>query len=224
MDVVTLCRAATMSISSGFRAFIPLFMISLAARQGIISTKMLNPLVGPYLAKNDIVFYTLLVLAFFELLFDKVPSMGHFLDAIYFLFRPLFGALAGYSFLNLGDSIANFVVAMVMGVALSLPFNNLKSNIRSFTEEGVFRQFNLYMSLVEDVESIAGTILGIIFPLGGVVVVPAVFYFTTDAFKKWKIKIIADREVDVEVKEEMKMDAEVLEVKKLRKITRRRNK
>lgn len=223
MDVVTsLTRAATFAACSGFRAFSPLFIISLVFRLNIMDARMLNPSVIPFMVNNDAMFYALAILAVFEIIAEKISFLGQLLDVIQMALRPLAGALAGYCFLTFQDNILNIVVAGLLGLILALYFHNLKTNTHMVSRAEKHARFNLDLSLIADLESLGGSLMGLFFPGISFLAVPIIFYGTMEGFKRWKIRIIAGEEIDQEVTREMMSDDEVLEIKKLRKLHKKK--
>ena len=242
-----LLLAGTLSISSGLRAFVPLVAICWAARSGLIEAKYLNPELYPYIAKNDTVFYLVVMFAVIEVLGDKVTSANSFLDAIHLVVKPISGIAACLAVLNHPDTIVNFVIALGFGAGITLPVQSFRTSCKILSSSINYGNFNLCLSFTEDILSLGminaeelipfpspclsftedilslgGTVLGLVdsrvaLPVSGILV-----YFSLSAFRKWKYRVLSGEEEEDISPQRMRDDAEILEIKRLKRLKKRK--
>lgn len=211
-----------MASVSGFRAFLPLFLISFAVRNGNLDSSKINPFMKPYFVSNDTVFYILAALAAIEILGDKFPAISNTIEIVFMFVRPAAGALAGITLLTLREPNMNFILGVAFAFALTLPFQSLKSSTRILSDRGDFGAYNLALSFVVDVEAFGGAVLGLIYPPAAFFANPLIYWLTIEGFKKWRVRLIAGEELDVEFQDSLGSDGEFLELKKLKKLGKRK--
>lgn len=220
--ILKILPAGALACSAGFRAFLPLFIIAFLTRGGNLDPELINPAVKPYFTGNDIVFYVLAGLAVVEVLGDKIPAVSNFLEIILMFMRPVAGGLVAFSMLTFREPNLNFIVAVALGVMLTLPFQSMKSSTRILSDRGEFGAFNTALSFTVDIESFGGAVLGLVFPQIAIILNPLMFYFTLEGFKKWRVRLIAGEELDVEFQDSMSNEGEFIEIKKLKRVGKRK--
>lgn len=100
--------------ATGLNAWVPLCMVAVAARFGLIT------LVGPYdVMAEDVVVLGLLIIAVIEGLADKVPAVDHLSHLLHFALQPAAGAILFAAeaniITNISPVLAFFVGALVAG-------------------------------------------------------------------------------------------------------------
>lgn len=217
-----LLLAGTLSICSGLRAFVPLIAICWAARSGLIEAKFLNPDLYPYLAKNDMVFYIIVAFTVIEVLGDKVASASSFLDAFHLILRPISGVIACLTVLNHPNPIVNFIIALGFGAGITLPVQSFRASCRILSSAVHYGNYNLYLSITEDILSLGGVVLGLIDPRIALPVCAILVYFSLNAFRKWKFRVLSGEEEKELTPERMRDDDEIFEIKRLKRLKKRR--
>jgi hypothetical protein len=218
MDIlVKIFPAGAMSACAGFRAFLPLFIVTYLIRSGNLGITKINPYVKPYL-ENEIIFYAIAALAVMEVLGDKLPSSASVMEILLMFIRPAAGVITAFTLMTLKEPNLNFILSVALGTFLTIPIQNMKSSAKILSEKGEFGMYNLTMSLAVDVEAFAGTVLAIVVPQVAFFVLPVVFYFTIESFKNWRVRLIAGQELDVEFDDGPVSGEEFLEIKQLKKI------
>lgn len=213
--------AGCMSACCGLRGFMPLLLISAAARYGHIEVNLINKDLFPYLVKNDMVFNILVLLAIIEVVGDKLPSFTTFLDAFHLILRPISGALGALSFLNFPDPVLNYTLALGLGAAIALPIQSYRASCRIMSDLGYQTNYNLYLSLTEDVLSLGGAILALIIPPLAFPLILLLIFFALGAFKKWRLRIIVGEEEEDQGIDRTKDAAEVLEITRLKRLKKK---
>jgi Domain of unknown function (DUF4126) len=101
---------------------------------------------------------------------DKVPAVDHLLDVMGTFVRPVAGALAAASVLTGVDPTIAAIVGIIVGAPTSFGLHSLKAGTRLTSTATTFGCANPLLSLIEDVVSIALSLIAIFSPL----LVPAI--------------------------------------------------
>lgn len=161
--IMTTVAAVVLSSSSGLRAYLPLFAMGIAVDAGVV------PLDHGYaILTNPLVLGALGVLSVLEIAADKIPALDHISDVIHTAIRPIMGAIIFGTTQNLVSS--NFgavgtIAAPVIGGALALGVHGVKALSRPVVTATTVGVGNPIVSVIEDIVTIALTVLGIIFPV-----------------------------------------------------------
>src|SRR5437867_13429588 len=91
---LALATGVGIAAACGLRAFLPLLVVGLAARLGVIELKP-----GLEWLTGDLVLVSLGVATTLEILADKVPALDHALDLVATFIRPLAAWLGAYAVL-----------------------------------------------------------------------------------------------------------------------------
>jgi uncharacterized membrane protein len=156
-----------LSASTGLNTFLPLLLLSAAARFHIAGIELGSKFEW---LTSDAAMITLVVACVIELVADKIPAVDHFLDSAGTVVRPLAGALASASVLTGIDPIVASVVGLIVGAPTSLGLHTLKAGTRVASTATTFGCANPVISLIEDVISFCLSVIAIFLP----VVVPLV--------------------------------------------------
>ena len=153
-----------LSASTGLNTFLPLLLLSTAARFHIAGIELGQKF--DWLS-SDTAIIVLIVASIVEIIADKVPAVDHFLDSIGTFVRPLAATVATASVLTGADvnpSVAA-VVGLMIGAPTSLGFHTLKAGTRVASSAATFGCANPLLSLIEDVISLMLSLLAIFTPL-----------------------------------------------------------
>jgi uncharacterized membrane protein len=151
-----------LSASTGLNTFLPLLLLSAAARFHIAGIVL-----GTKFAwlTSDAAMITLIVACVVELIADKIPAVDHFLDSFGTVIRPLAGALASASVLTGVDPMVAGIVGLIIGAPTSLGLHTLKAGTRVASTATTFGCANPILSLIEDVISFSLSVLSIFLPI-----------------------------------------------------------
>ncbi len=157
MDIFT---AFGLSISAGLNAYIPLLIISLAAK--FTDLIVLN---SPWDALTSWwVIGLLIVLSLVEFFADKIPAVNHFNDAIQTFVRPAAGAIVFAATASVAE--VHPVLAMAAGLLVSGGVHATKSAaIRPAVTATTGGAGNVPVSILEDILSTVLSLLAIIIPI-----------------------------------------------------------
>ncbi len=148
-----------LSAASGLNAYIPLLLVGLAGRLGLIQ------LSSPFdLLSNEFVLATLVVLLLIETFVDKVPGLDHLNDLIQTLIRPTAGAIL---FAANAHVITNLhpVVAFILGLIVAFGVHATKATARPVVTAGTLGTGNWLVSLLEDIVSFVLSVAAILSPI-----------------------------------------------------------
>jgi hypothetical protein len=153
-----------LSASTGLNTFLPLLLLSAAARFHIAGIE----LGGRFdWLSSDVAIIVLIIASVVEIIGDKIPAVDHFLDSIGTFVRPLAATVATASVLTGADvnPAVAAIVGLMIGAPTSLGFHTLKAGTRIASTATTFGCANPILSLIEDVISFALTITAIFVPL-----------------------------------------------------------
>ncbi len=158
--VLPLAAGLVLAAVAGLRAFLPLAVLGLAGRLGLIE-------LGPGFAWLSsapalIAFWSASV---FEFLGDKVPVVDHALDVVGTAIRPLAGALALAAVAPRVGPLWTAVLAIVVGGGAAGLVHLGKAHARLGSSILSLGLANPLISVVEDVLSFALAVLAVLAPL-----------------------------------------------------------
>jgi hypothetical protein len=153
-----------LSASTGLNTFIPLLLLSGAARFNIAGVELGQKF--DWLT-SDIGLTVLIVASVVEIVADKIPAVDHFLDTIGTFIRPAAATIASAAVLTGAhvDPTVAAIVGFVVGTPTSLAFHTLKAGTRVASTATTFGCANPVLSVVEDVFSALFSVLAIFLPL-----------------------------------------------------------
>jgi hypothetical protein len=153
-----------LSASTGLNTFLPLLLLSAAARFHIAGIELGHRF--DWLS-SDVAIIVLIVASIVEIIADKVPAVDHFLDSIGTFIRPLAATVATASVLTGADvnPTVAAVVGLMIGAPTSLGFHTLKAGTRVASSAATLGCANPVLSLIEDVISLSLTLVAIFVPL-----------------------------------------------------------
>ena len=151
-----------LSASTGLNTFLPLLLLSAAAKFGIAGIT-LNAKFA-WLA-SDVAIVILIVAAIVEIVADKIPAVDHFLDAVATFIRPVAGLVAMASVLTGLDPVVASVLGLIIGSPISLGLHTLKAGTRAASSVATFGCANPVLSIIEDIVSVGVSLVAIFAPL-----------------------------------------------------------
>lgn len=151
-----------LSASTGLNTFLPLLLLSAAARFHIAGIELGSKFEW---LTSDAAIVTLIIACVVELIADKIPAVDHFLDSAGTFVRPVAGALASASVLTGVDPVVAAVVGIIVGGPTSLGFHTLKAGTRVASTATTFGCANPVISLIEDVIAFSLSVVAIFLPV-----------------------------------------------------------
>lgn len=160
--VLGLLLGLGLSASTGLNTFLPLLLLSAAARFNIAGVELGERFQW---LSSDTAIIVLIVACVAELIADKVPSVDHFLDSVGTFIRPVAGTVAMASVLTDLDPTVAAVIGIMLGAPTSLGLHTLKAGARLTSSATTFGCANPVLSLIEDVASLGLSLLAIFAPI-----------------------------------------------------------
>lgn len=160
--VLGLLLGLGLSASTGLNTFLPLLLLSAAARFHIAGVELGTKFEW---LTSDAAMITLIIACVIELVADKVPAVDHFLDSVGTFVRPVAGALASASVLTGVDPMVAAIVGIIVGAPTSLGLHTLKAGTRVASTATTFGCANPVISLIEDVISFCLSVTAIFLPI-----------------------------------------------------------
>lgn len=154
-----LATAFGLSTSAGLNAYLPLLVVSLAARYNLITlNEPWNVMTSWW------VIGTLAVLLLIEITVDKIPAVDTVNDIVQTVGRPAAGAvLFAASSGVVGD--LNPIAAFIAGLLLAGSVHTVKTVARPAVTATTGGTANWLVSIAEDVLALIGSILAILIPI-----------------------------------------------------------
>ncbi len=151
-----------LSASTGLNTFLPLLLLSAAARFHIADIELGDKFQW---LTSDVAMIVLILACVFEIVADKFPAVDHFLDSAGTFVRPVAGALAAASVLTDVDPTVAAIVGLIVGAPTSFGFHSLKAGTRVASSATTFGCANPLISLIEDIVSFGLTVIAIFSPI-----------------------------------------------------------
>lgn len=151
-----------LSASTGLNTFLPLLLLSAAARFNIAGIELGSKFEW---LTSDAAMITLIIACVIELVADKIPAVDHFLDSAGTFVRPVAGALASASVLTGIDPVVAAIVGIIVGAPTSLGMHTLKAGTRVASTATTFGCANPVLSIIEDVVAFSLSVVAIFLPI-----------------------------------------------------------
>lgn len=150
-----------LAASSGLRAFLPLFALSLAFHFGF----------GPHASGHfawlgsPLALGALAIATVVEIAGDKIPVVDHALDTVGTLIRPAAGALAAGAVLNGHDPATGALLGLIIGAPIALGVHGAKAATRGASTVSTLGFGNPVVSVLEDIVVVATTAAAFFVPV-----------------------------------------------------------
>lgn len=151
-----------LSASTGLNTFLPLLLLSAAARFDVAGIELGSKFEW---LTSDAAMITLIIACIVELIADKVPAVDHFLDSAGTFIRPVAGAVASASVLTGIDPMVAALLGIIVGAPTSLGMHTLKAGTRIASSAATFGCANPVISVVEDILSFSLSVIAIFIPI-----------------------------------------------------------
>jgi hypothetical protein len=189
--VIALFMGATLAACSGFRAFLPLLVLGLSKKLGIISsTAMLSQLGLDSTfgwVSSDPAILCFAVATLLEILSDKIPAVDHALDALLLVVRPAAGALSMLAVLPGQQHMVAYVAALLVGAGLAIPGQAVKAGIRVGASSMTLGALNPILSVLEDIVALLGSCLALILPVVAFCLVTMTLVISFLLIRHWRV-------------------------------------
>jgi hypothetical protein len=144
---------------SGLRAFLPLFMVGLAGRLGLVTLSASFTWLESWAA---ILVFGVAVVA--EMLADKFPVVDHILDSVQTFVKPIAGALVMATVVEDWTPLHVTVFWIIVGGSAAGVVHVTKAKLRLVSSATTAGLGNPVLSASEDVGALAGTVGSIVVP------------------------------------------------------------
>lgn len=170
--MIQIAAGVCLAACCGLRAFVPPFVIGLAARTGVADMVLGQPLqlqpafdwIGSTPAL--VIFGSAMI---FELLADKIPAVDHVLDFVETGIRPVAGALVVAASMHELDPLPATVIGLILGGATAGTVHALKAKTRVLSTLATGGLATPLLSFAEDGIAIFGSVLAVTVAFVGLV-------------------------------------------------------
>jgi len=156
--LLALASGIAVAAACGLRAFLPLLLLGLAARAGLIALRA-N---AAWLA-SDLALLALAVATVVEVAADKIPVVDHALDAIGTVLRPAAAWLGAYAVLQAWPSPWAQMAALALGTT-ALAVHGAKAKLRLGSSIVTLGTANPFVSFIEDGLALVTMAIAILVP------------------------------------------------------------
>jgi hypothetical protein len=160
--ILALFLGLGLAASTGLNTFLPLLLLSAAARFHIADITLGAKF---HWLSSDVALVVLIIACAIEIIGDKFPAVDHFLDVAGSFVRPVAGATAAASVLTGVDPTVAAIIGIIVGAPTSFGFHSLKAGTRAASTVTTFGCANPILSLIEDVISVAVSLFAIFAPV-----------------------------------------------------------
>lgn len=171
--MIEILSAFGLSSAAGLNAYLPLLIVGLLARYTDLIT-----LQSPWdTLTNPWVLGVLAILLIIEMTADKIPAVDTVNDAIQTFIRPAAGAVLFASNSNVISDMSP-VLAMALGLLAAGGLHAVKATARPVVTATTAGVGNPVVSVIEDILSVAMTLIAIILPVIAAILVLIFGFFT----------------------------------------------
>lgn len=160
-----------LAAACGLRAFLPLFVLGLAARFGLITLHA-----GARWMAGDLALVALGVATVVEIFADKIPVVDHVLDAIGTVVRPMAAWVGAYAMLSAWPTPWGQIAAIAIG-SVAVGVHVLKAKTRLGSTIATGGAANPVLSIVEDASALAMAAIAVLVPVAIAVVILVVAFW-----------------------------------------------
>ena len=162
-----------LAASAGLRTFLPLLLISLAARFNLFGFEPNGAMawLGSWPALAALTIATAA-----EFIGDKIPMVDHALSAVGTVSRPAAGAIAAASAFHLADPSTAAIAGLIVGAPTAFAFHTAQTGTRVASTATTAGLGNPIVSLVEDVLAVLTVLVAFLAPVLIPVVAAVVLY------------------------------------------------
>ena len=178
--ILLILASLGLSLSAGVRAYLPVLALGIAADIGNVGGFQIH--LQPEFAwvGNPLFLGLMVLLTIYEISADKIPVVDHLNDTVHTLIRPLSGALIFVSTNNLltDHGAVGMIAAAVLGGGLAATTHAVKAGVvRPASTVATLGLANPVISLGEDVLVIFTTIVSLLAPVVGIILIALVAVF-----------------------------------------------
>ena len=163
-----LLSGVAVAASCGLRAFLPLLVLGLAARAGLIHLRG-----GAEWLSGDVAQIAVGVAAVIEIVGDKIPVVDHALDVVASMLRPAAAWLASYALLSSWPTPWAQIAALVLGT-MAFTLHGLKAGVRLGSTVTTLGMGNVLLSVLDDVLALLLLVVAVFGSLAILALIPVV--------------------------------------------------
>ncbi|WP_067651522.1 DUF4126 domain-containing protein [Nocardia harenae] len=189
--VLPLFLGLGLAAACGFRAFLPLLMLSVAARFDLFGVD-LNESFAWIGSTGALV--ALAVAAGAELLADLIPYVDNLLSVVGNVTGPIAGAIAAGSVFQTADPSTAAIAGIIVGGPTALAFSTTQTGVRAASTATTGGLTNPVVSIVENILTFCTVLLAMVLPVLIPVLLAGLFYLmwrVTRRFRRRRAEVAA---------------------------------
>jgi hypothetical protein len=162
---IAVLSGIAVAAACGLRAFLPLLILGLASRFGLVQLRG-----SVEWLSGDLALIALGTATVLEIAADKIPVVDHALDAVATVIRPIAAWLGSFAVLSSWPTPWAQIAAVVLG-ALALTVHGVKSGVRVGSTVTTGGAGNIVLSVLDDVLSFVLSALAVLGVIAAIVAV-----------------------------------------------------
>jgi uncharacterized membrane protein len=181
--IVQIAMGIGLAACAGLRAFLPLFVVSVAVKLELVPVWERFEWLGSW--PTLIVFGVAVVT---ELLSDKIPLVDNVLDVVQGVVKPAAGALLAVAVLTELSPLEATVLGIMAGASTAGAVHVAKAKVRLFSSTATAGFGNPVLSVGEDVAALGGSVAALAFPffLAGIVIATLILLYL--AIRRFRLR------------------------------------
>jgi hypothetical protein len=176
MDVIS---GLTLAAPAGLNAYVPLLMVALAQRFGLIHLKAPYDVLG-----STWLIALVVVLLLVEVVADKIPAVDHVNDGVQTVVRPAVGGLLALA--AAGHVDVPPVLLVVAGILIAGSVHAVKASARPAVNVSTAGMGAPVVSTVEDLVAVVMTILAFVAPVLAAALIVAAVIAVLVMVRRWR--------------------------------------
>jgi len=160
--ILPACLGLGLAASCGLRTFLPLFILSLAARFHGFGVD-LNPALGWLGSTTALI--TLGLATLIEVAADKIPLLDHILALVGTVTRPMAGVLAASAVMTHLDPTTAAIAGLILGAPIALAVHSAQAGTRAVSTVTTAGLANPILSLTEEIAAVSNALLALAAPI-----------------------------------------------------------
>lgn len=180
---ISLCLGIGLAASTGFRVFLPLFVLSIAARFGLDLSEQWA-WVGSWTA-----IITLGIATIVEIMAYYIPWVDNLLDSIAVPLAGIAGTLmVGLALTGIDSEVVQWGLAIIAGGGTAATIKGTVAGTRAASTATTGGAGNFLVSTTETATASVLSIVSIALPVIGLILVIVIFYFIYRGFRFFRAK------------------------------------
>ncbi|KAA0023767.1 DUF4126 domain-containing protein [Antrihabitans cavernicola] len=177
-----------LAAASGFRTFLPLLMLSIAAHFNLFGIDLSHSFAW---VGSTGALVALAIAAVVELLADLIPFVDNALSLVGNVSGPVAGAIAAGSAFSSHDPTTAAIAGIIVGAPTALAFSTAQTGVRAASTATTAGVANPIVSVIEDVVTFLTSLIALIAPILIPIVLGAIGWVAWRGYQRFRRRTAA---------------------------------